>query len=319
MPPHLAIPAGRPGSVLLNGSSPKDWQRSWASLPAALAALALLVTFAMVVWTFIVRHKVPGDLGDARFNMFVLEHTFRRLGGGISWASPQNFYPFPGTLFYSDTHAGSALFYALFRLLRFSELQSFTLWFFTGLALTYLAAAYAFIRLGFTPLTALLAALIFAFSLPVLSQAGHAQLVYRFGIPLAWFCLDNYVRSGRVNALFGVVFWTAWQMLCAIYLGVFLVLMLVPAVLWMTVCYRRTPRSIVRDSLADLRAAWRDRLVATAARLWLTLAAAWAALVLLVLYRWWGSLYGFGRTWGEIEPMVPRLQSYLILDALPYW
>src|SRR5512137_326545 len=59
---------------------------------------------------------VPGDLGDARFNNYVLEHFYRFITGltGDYWNAPF-FFPFQRTMAFSDNLLGSAPFYALFR------------------------------------------------------------------------------------------------------------------------------------------------------------------------------------------------------------
>ena len=130
-----------------------------------------------MVHPYLVTRTVPGDLGDARFNLYILEHTFKWMGDrSLSYISPGIFYPYPGTMFFSDTHTGSALFYVIFRALGKSEFTSFTLWFYIGYLLTFVASYYTLLHFKFKPLAAVTAAIIFSFSLPSLAQYGHAQL-----------------------------------------------------------------------------------------------------------------------------------------------
>src|SRR5215467_12017890 len=95
-----------------------NWERSTAS--TALLSLRR-VRFAFISCFFFAainhgpmlwRYEAPGDLGDARFNLSILEHLFQWVSGTvILLSSPSMFYPFPDTLFFSDTHFGSAIFY----------------------------------------------------------------------------------------------------------------------------------------------------------------------------------------------------------------
>ena len=59
---------------------------------------------------------VPGDLGDSRFNMYVLEHFYRYIGGVQKdfWSAPF-FYPFPYTMAFSENHIGTGIIYSFFR------------------------------------------------------------------------------------------------------------------------------------------------------------------------------------------------------------
>jgi len=65
---------------------------------------------------------IPGDLGDARFNNYILEHFYQWITQKVpSYWSPQFFYPYPLTLAFSDNLLGSAPFYAMIRILGFSR------------------------------------------------------------------------------------------------------------------------------------------------------------------------------------------------------
>jgi hypothetical protein len=286
------------------------------------AALVVLVFYVFMVQPDLTNGAFPGDLGDPRFNLYILEHTFLRIGNpGISYVSPGIFYPYPATLFLGDTHIGSVAFYLIYRALGISEFTSFTLWFHTGYLLTFAASYYALLRFEFKRLAAVIAAIIFSFSLPSLAQSGHAQLVYRFGVPLAFLSLWNYLRSGLLGHLVSLAAWLALQILCSIYLGVFLILTLGTFAIWSVVLNHR-----LHPLPAVLRSSFRDALSflenVSVRRCGLFLLAALpviAAILLLVEYRSWSSAYGLGRQWQEISDMLPRPQSWLRMRGLPYW
>lgn len=155
---------------------------SWL-LPAAIfMAVATLVVFVPILTS---PRDVPGDLGDARFNIFLLEHLHRRMTGHeASLLSPGFFYPYPYTLAFSDMHLGSGIAYSLLRLTGFDEYDALRGWIVLGYMLSFLAACHALVRLlSVPPWFAAIGAFGAAFSLPALVQMGHAQLIWRIGIP----------------------------------------------------------------------------------------------------------------------------------------
>ena len=116
-------------------AAPAEYANHRSSVfPALIWPVAgILLFYIFMVRRFLLTETVPGDLGDARFTVSILEHAFQRIvDGNAAHGSPGMFYPFPGTLLLSDTHVGSAIFYAAFRYLGKTEFASFTLWVFTG-------------------------------------------------------------------------------------------------------------------------------------------------------------------------------------------
>lgn len=290
--------------------------------PALLAVLAVAATYLLCAYPYLPTEKIPGDLGDARFNLYVLEHTFRLIADwNVSYQSPGFYYPYPGVLLFSDTHAGSVPFYVLFRSLGFSEFSSFKLWIFVGYLLTFLAGYYALRRFQFAPLPAFVAAIVFAFSLPSLAQIGHAQLVYRPGIPLAFLGLWNFLRSGLLKHLCWVVGWVSFQFLCSVYLGVFLLLALAAFAACSVLVNRRLhpPSALLSRTIQDLRSSQASEGI----RRWypaaIALFAAACAVLLLLTHQHWAAVYDFSRPWSEVSDMLPRPQSYFLMSILPYW
>src|SRR5262249_4180087 len=142
----------------------------FAQLAGAALVLAILLT--LLGWE-IGWERSPGDLGDTRFNMYVLEHFFRWLQGkDMSLASPDMYYPFPGVLFFSDTHAGTAWVYAVFRFIGLNYYSAYKAWFFTGYILTFAAAYYVLLCLGTRAWIAMAGAAFFTFCLPSTAQFG---------------------------------------------------------------------------------------------------------------------------------------------------
>jgi len=258
----------------------------------------------------------PGDLGDARFNQIVLEHLYHwATGREDSLWSPGFFHPFPGTLAFSDGHFGTGVFYAVWRVVGLSRELSFDLWYCTGALLTFWAAHYAFRRLGMGVPAAAAGAFVFAFALPALAQENHAQLVYRFPIPLAVLALTQYAQSRAVERLLRVAILVALQFLCSIYLGVFLAMLLGSIAVALAASSATEPR--VSHSGSPRRRSWMGRPYGTAIE-W-ALGIGLAAMVAYMLYEYLqvARMYRFGRQWEETQSMLPRLGSYLLADASP--
>ena len=174
----------------------------------------------------------PGDLADGRFNSVILEHLFGWLSG--RWAdlwSPGFFYPNQGALAFSDNHFGSAFPYILLRWLGFIREEAFSGWYVIGCSLNFFVSYIVLRKLHFSIFAASAGAFVFSFSLPALAQSGHAQLTYRFAIPLAFYEFWNVVNKRKINALGFLAFWVCVQFYCSIYLGMFLIFLLIASII----------------------------------------------------------------------------------------
>lgn len=163
---------------------------------------------------------IPGDLGDARFNNYLLEHAHRffTLKTGEFWNAPF-MYPEKDVISYSDNLLGAAPFYSLFRLLGAEREMAFQLWFLLMCVLNY-TACYFFLRfLIKNNYSAALGAMIFTFSTALYSQMPHAQTYPRFAIPLAVWAMLLYTRELKPKYFFISVMLLVYQFYCGIYLG----------------------------------------------------------------------------------------------------
>jgi hypothetical protein len=330
--------ADRIGSIVLDkrAASPlfSDIRSSGTARKAAPVLLQVLlpvpILLALSWFTFLGKNlsgatDVPGDLGDARFNIYILEHVYRWLTGAApSLLSPPMFHPYPYTLGFSDNHVGSVVFYALFRVVGADPYDAFRGWFVIGYFGTFVAAYIVLLRLRIEPWIAGLGAFLFAFSLPAVAQIGHAQLAYRWAVPFAVWHTLRLARTGGPGDLYKLAVAVSFQFLCSIYLGLFLVIycaILAVVLAWPSgrpspaVLYRARDRA--RDAVDRFRARLASGvpkgLVATA----VVLTA--AALLDLAFHFFVSRRYGLSRDWNEIHSMLPRAQSYLLMDNLPYW
>lgn len=286
-----------------------DWHAApgYRLAPLVLAAVGLCFYILRATNWFT---AVPGDLGDARFNSVILEHLFQRASGDWpSLWSPGFFYPAPGALAFSDNHFGSGLVYVIFRALGLAREPALDAWLTVGFGLDFVAMYLVMRRLGFSSLAASVAAFVYTFSLPALAQEPHAQLTYRFAIPLAWLALLQFVQERRLTHLARLAAWGALQFYCSIYLGVFMAYLLAATAVAMLVPAFRPPAARRRPGTSAGLFDWTALLVIGAS--------AAAVGYLLLKYLAISRVYGFSRMPDEVLVMLPRPQSYLLADAVP--
>lgn len=177
----------------------------------------------------------PGDYGDARFCMYLLEHFHLYMTGAVDdfWNAPF-LYPETNVITYSENLVGSGIFYSVPRLFGCSRENSFQLWFILMSVLNY-ACCYLFLKELFkNTYAAVCGALIFAFSIALQSQMTHAQTFPRYAIPLAFWMGLLFLKDLKPKYFFGVLFFAVYQFYCCIYLGFML---LVPVSIFVTLSF----------------------------------------------------------------------------------
>lgn len=266
-------------------------------------------------------HMMPGDIGDARLNNYFLENLYQYLTGNSPSLLHLNFfYPFSYVLGFSDNLFGSSPVYLLARFLRAQPDTAFQVWFLAGYAVNFTAAYYALRKLGGSSLAASVGALIFTFALPTTAHAGHAQLHYRFGIPLATVFFSEFLDKKSWKFLIVSGAWLVWQFYAGVYMGFFTLLLMV-AMLSTYIGYeiiktKRSLRSITNGFVSSWLFQPRQKKINYLLVLVLLL-----LLMILLFYPYLqvSHLYGAKRSWGEISSMLPRPQSYFLSDASYLW
>ena len=264
--------------------------------------------------------SVPGDVGDARLVNYFLENVYLFLSGTSPslWDLPF-LWPYPLTLGLSENLFGAAIFYLIPRLLFDDPLKAFQLWFYVGYFVNFGACYFVLRKLGLSAWGASAGALIFAFALPTSAHAGHAQLHYRFAIPLGILSLTQFLLSRGPKHLVGALGWLVVQLWVGIYSGFFLLLFFAALLLsfallflgqklagpellppfpwhWKMADYFKSPRMIAQTLV----------LVASLA-------------VLFLPYLSVRRYVQIERPWSEISSMLPRWRSYLISDSSILW
>lgn len=281
----------------------------WLLQFGLLAAIFSAGFFGYLMHTTDWFRAIPGDLFDARFNSVILEHLFQWVRGEFPklW-SPAFFYPFENVLAFSDNHFGSGWTYVLFRLGGLQREYAYLGWFIVGNLLNFWVTYYVFRRLGFSILAAGVGAFVFTFALPALPKEAHAQLTYRFAVPLAFFAMYQFLQNKNIFVFVRVTFWLLIQFLCSIYLGVFLIYLLgIMTLVWSVIKKQFVLSGWIRDHSHSKTA------IGIAVILLFLLCS--AIFFLLYQYQIVSLDYGFKRSVGEIKSMMPTISSYFIADG----
>jgi hypothetical protein len=265
--------------------------------------------------------KIPGDIGDARLNNFFLENAFQFLVGNVDSIWHLSFFqPFPFVLGFSDNHFGTSPIYIIARLLSFDADTSFQLWFLFGYVANFIAAYYALRRLNGSVVASSIGALIFAFALPTSAHAGHAQLHYRFGLPLAIVFFADFLNTKRWRYFLIGGAWFVWQFYAGIYMGFFTLLLLVTMSLAYLGYALMRDRISVKNIYKEFVLTWCQQSSFQAANFFISLFLLLLLLFILFYpYLQVSHLYGAKRSWNEIAVMLPRPQSYFLSDASFLW
>jgi len=177
----------------------------------------MAVTFPYVGFDF---RFLPGDMGDTRFNIFVLEHAKQYFGREISAYWNAGFmYPEAEVITYSENYLGAAPVFALFRWLGADIFTAFQLWLLAITFLNYWASYKLAEHLLNNKKTAAIAAFVYAFSLSITSQMNHAQTFPRYAMPLSLLFLLLWLKDFKARDFALSVTLLVYQFYCGIYLG----------------------------------------------------------------------------------------------------
>jgi Ig-like domain from next to BRCA1 gene len=259
--------------------------------------------------------RTQNDLGDTRFNHYILEHGLRWLlqrPGHESFWDPPFFFPAYNVAAYSDVLATALPLYALWRALGFLPDTSFQLWLLSLTALNF-AAAWALLRRGlaFSAWASAFGALLFAAAGMRTNQTMHPQLFPQAFTAVAALALVRIARPVHPPARsrrvwLGVLFaCLSAQLWAGFYLGWFLgigLLLLLPVAL------------LLPEGRRVLGEVLRAHPVLLAAGALLTL----ASLVPMALPYLEASRELGVRPYGEVRTMLPLPQAWFHLGRFSW-
>ncbi len=262
--------------------------------------------------------NMPGDLADSRFCNYLLENTYLYFfGRSASLFNLSFFYPFPYILGFSENLFGSFPIYGFGRLLTGHTDIAFLFWYSFSYFLNYFATYYVLRKLNIDCFSAVIGALIFAYAFPVSAQSGHAQLAYRFCVPLSIFSLLNFLEKQTFSDAVRSIFWLVWQLYCSIYIGFFLLaLLMLITTSYLFLIFLKNKNYSYRNFISS----------------WLSLGSIeklkiifimWTLVLMLIVlfypYFKVTELYGAKRSLAEISSMLPRFGSYFLAEGSWLW
>lgn len=293
-----------------------------STIKSTLFWALFLITFLAVPYAQLDHlSKLPGDIGDARLNNYFLENIYQYLQGYAPSLIHLNFFhPFPYVLGYSENLFGSAPAYLIPRIFSAESDTAFQIWYLFGYVANYVAAYYALRKLDLSVMASIAGALIFAFALPVTAHSGHAQLHYRFGVPLAVAMFILFLERKDWRLLATAVAWLVWQFYCSIYIGFFLLLLL--AVIFCT--YVAQSAAAGSGGFKTISVGLFNQFFRLPLNQRVKLGVVFIALLLLLVVLFYpylqvSMLYDAKRHWPEIASMLPRPQSYFLADNSMLW
>ena len=271
-----------------------------------------MVAVVCAVWARVLPPfgQLPGDIGDTRFNMYALEHSYQWLIGNSSlWNMPM-FWPLTGTSAFSEMHLGSVVFYSIPRLLGLDRYEAMQVWFALGLFLTLFSAYFAARWMKYSASASALVAIVFTCALPITAQAGHAQLVHRWAAPWAIAAAIGLSRSvlTRRSHLFVFVASVSLQFLLSP--GTAIATIYVSTFIWIVSVWIGTSTRDFREVRTDK---W--HLLTTSIAVFMITISAYVAL----RYSQFKNVYGITREQLEVWEFSPTLKSLFLTDHSHVW
>lgn len=273
-----------------------------------IVRVEVLITILLLFFGFYLHVFLPlgysleyiyGDLGDARFNNYLLEHNYLFIIGKVdSYWSTGFMYPNKDMLAVSDNLMGSSPFYIIFRIFNFSVETSYQLWFIVVSSLNFFCSFFVFKRLSNNVAIAAIGAFIFAFNISLFGQYNHLQVLPRFITPIAIYYLVEFIQSKKVMHYAIFVFATIYQFYCGIYLGFILLLPVLFILLYSLFVDYKSYIQLIFSKVKMLKI------------IVITLIAIILLMLLMYPYYIWSKQLG-DRSFNEVENTLPTIFSYL--------
>jgi hypothetical protein len=260
-------------------------------IPRAAALHAVLAT--AFTWPLVghLGDRVPVDGYDALLNASLLWWNAHRVPFTSGWWNAPFFFPLRGTLALSETLLGLSPLTTPLQYLGASPLLAHNVAYLLSFPLCGLAMHLLVWELSERRDLALVGGLALAFAPYRAAHLAHLQVLCAFWIPLVFFGLHRFLRTGRFRWL--ALSATTWMLqgLTNAYFFLFLTVLVAAWVAWFVVPGRRWP------ALASISVTWG--------------ATALVPLLLFLQYGRWHARLGFERSTSEIESLSADLLGFV--------
>lgn len=218
------------------------WFRRYKKIIEILLPLILLLAGLYLIPIKIFENdfsRMPGDLGDPRFNNYILEHGHKYITGKIDkyWDAPF-MYPYSNVIALSDNLLGTLPIYSAFRLLGMDRETAFQFWFLSLFILNFICCFWALKKWSNNIILSATGSYIYAFSIFIIGQIGHAQVFSRFIIPLVFYWCWKLLTEKQIKYFIYSCLGIVYQFYCGIYLGFLLIYVLIFMIIAYFIVYR---------------------------------------------------------------------------------
>ena len=210
-------------NVLKNKLNKKKFKSFYENYLFVITAFIFFIFCIIFFFQYLSVNKYPGDNGDSRHIILVLENFF--LASTIkefSFLETFFFYPVKGSIFFSEPLWGVAWIYALLRLLSIEIFASYKILFFIVFMSNFLTCYYCSKKMKISSFISLIISSFFTFSLPIIAQDAHFALMIRFFVPLTIVNLYFFLKTEKIKYLTLCSLFLFFQFLSGIYIAMFL-------------------------------------------------------------------------------------------------
>ena len=166
---------------------------------------------------------IPGDLGDARFINFLLEHGHQSItGNGPSFWDASFMHPFDNTIAISDNMLGTLPIYSVIRMFGLDQETAYQLWWIAICCLNFWCTFFIIKRWFGRWEIAIVVAWIFSFTIFNFAQLNYMQMTIRFMVPIGFYAAAKMVETSSTRHLALYTFAIVYQFYCVMYTGFYL-------------------------------------------------------------------------------------------------
>ena len=196
--------------------------RSHKEIGKVLLFYSILSVVLTLPLAFHLNDRLPSDLGDPLYNIWIMDHDVRGLKNGFRdfWNS-NIFYPHQGTVTYADYLPALALLGLPVATLSHNLILTYNVLFIFSYILCAFSGYLLMLSLSRNQAAAVIAGIVFAFCPFRTAHISHLELLYAGWIALCFLFLHRFFDRPSYSNLAGIGFFFVLQVLSCAYYGVY--------------------------------------------------------------------------------------------------